>query len=153
MKESALGALRKYGVGSCGPPGFYGTFGAFCCSSRRGRLLAPARHAGTRGRQISARVYFADSPLIDMPTDVHQQLERNLASFLGQPSAIIYAQSFSCISSVIPAFAKRSDVLVIDRGCNFAIMKGAEVSRSKIVYYEHGVRLECLVERCPCPLR
>lgn len=27
MKETALETLRTYGVGSCGPPGFYGTIG------------------------------------------------------------------------------------------------------------------------------
>jgi serine palmitoyltransferase len=27
IKERAIEALRKYGVGSCGPPGFYGTIG------------------------------------------------------------------------------------------------------------------------------
>lgn len=28
IKEKAMQALRRYGVGSCGPAGFYGTFGA-----------------------------------------------------------------------------------------------------------------------------
>lgn len=28
IKEKAIECLRRYGVGSCGPPGFYGTFGA-----------------------------------------------------------------------------------------------------------------------------
>lgn len=27
IKESAVAAVRKYGVGSCGPRGFYGTIG------------------------------------------------------------------------------------------------------------------------------
>jgi serine palmitoyltransferase len=27
IKDKAVEALRKYGVGSCGPPGFYGTLG------------------------------------------------------------------------------------------------------------------------------
>lgn len=27
IKESAIAAVRKYGVGSCGPRGFYGTLG------------------------------------------------------------------------------------------------------------------------------
>ena len=27
IKERAIETLRKYGVGSCGPPGFYGTIG------------------------------------------------------------------------------------------------------------------------------
>lgn len=29
IKEKAIETLRKYGVGSCGPPGFYGTIGGF----------------------------------------------------------------------------------------------------------------------------
>lgn len=29
IKERAVETLRKYGLGSCGPPGFYGTIGAF----------------------------------------------------------------------------------------------------------------------------
>ena len=32
IKMRAIETLRKYGVGSCGPPGFYGTIGASICS-------------------------------------------------------------------------------------------------------------------------
>jgi serine palmitoyltransferase len=28
VKESAIQKMRKYGVGTCGPPGFYGTLGS-----------------------------------------------------------------------------------------------------------------------------
>jgi serine palmitoyltransferase len=37
IKEKAVDCLRRYGVGSCGPPGFYGTFGA----SRNSILSSP----------------------------------------------------------------------------------------------------------------
>jgi serine palmitoyltransferase len=70
IREKAIDTLKNYGVGSCGPPGFYGTI------------------------------------------DVHMDLEKNIAQFLGTEQAIIYAQGFSTISSVIPAFAKRGDILV-----------------------------------------
>jgi serine palmitoyltransferase len=30
IKEKAVETLRKYGLGSCGPPGFYGTLGECC---------------------------------------------------------------------------------------------------------------------------
>ena len=30
IKERAIETLRKYGLGSCGPPGFYGTIGESC---------------------------------------------------------------------------------------------------------------------------
>ncbi|KAM0752771.1 PLP-dependent transferase [Meredithblackwellia eburnea MCA 4105] len=96
VRDKAVACLRRYGVGSCGPPGFYGTF------------------------------------------DVHMELERDLAVFLSVPAAIIYAHSFSTIASVIPSFSKRGDIIVADRGVNFAIQKGIQISRSTVRWYEHG---------------
>jgi serine palmitoyltransferase len=96
IKARAIETLRNYGLGSCGPPGFYGTI------------------------------------------DVHMQLEQDIASFLGTEDAIIYSQSFSTISCVIPAFCKRGDILVVDRGVNFAIHKGIQISRSTVRWYDHN---------------
>jgi serine palmitoyltransferase len=45
--------------------------------------------------------------------DVHIELEKELARFIGTEEAIIYSQAFATISSVIPAFAKRGDILVV----------------------------------------
>ena len=44
--------------------------------------------------------------------DVHAQVEVDIARFLGTEAAIIYAQAFSTISSVIPDFSKRGDIIV-----------------------------------------
>lgn len=96
VKERAVMALRKYGVGSCSPPGFYGTI------------------------------------------DVHMALEADIARFLGADKCIIYSQGFSTISSVIPAFCKRGDIVVADRGVNYAIQKGLQISRSTLKWYNHN---------------
>ncbi|KAI0327510.1 serine palmitoyltransferase [Cubamyces sp. BRFM 1775] len=96
IKAAAVETLRKYGLGSCGPPGFYGT------------------------------------------QDVHIQLEQDIADFLGTEAAILYSQGFSTISSVIPAFCKRGDVIVADRGVNFAIQKGLQISRCTVRWYDHN---------------
>jgi len=96
LLEKAIAGVNKYGVGTCGPPGFYGTL------------------------------------------DVHMDLEKKLANFYGTESAIIYAQGFSTISSVIPAFLKRGDLLICDELCNFAIQKGAEISRSNVRFFKHN---------------
>ncbi|GAA6028215.1 hypothetical protein JCM8097_006921 [Rhodosporidiobolus ruineniae] len=96
LKDKAVTALRRYGVGSCGPAGFYGTF------------------------------------------DVHLELERDIAAFLRVPACIIYAHAFACVSSVIPSFCKRGDIIVADRGVNFAIQKGIQISRSNVRWYDHG---------------
>ncbi|KAI0073607.1 serine palmitoyltransferase [Panus rudis PR-1116 ss-1] len=96
IKQRAVETLRKYGLGSCGPPGFYGT------------------------------------------QDVHIQLEQDIADFLGTEAAILYSQAFSTISSVIPAFCKRGDIIVADRGVNFAIQKGLQISRCTVRWYDHN---------------
>ncbi|KAI9787767.1 MAG: serine palmitoyltransferase component [Geoglossum umbratile] len=96
LKEKAIQALRTYGVGPCGPPGFYGT------------------------------------------QDVHVKTEADIAAFLGASACIIYAQAFSTISSVIPAFSKRGDIIVADKAINYAIRKGIQISRSTVRWFEHN---------------
>ncbi|EIN14688.1 serine palmitoyltransferase [Punctularia strigosozonata HHB-11173 SS5] len=96
IKQRAVETLRKYGLGSCGPCGFYGTL------------------------------------------DVHMDFERDVAEFLGTESAILYSQGFSTISSVIPAFAKRGDVIIADRGVSFPIQLGIRMSRSTVRWYDHN---------------
>ena len=96
LKEKAIQTLRTYGVGPCGPPGFYGT------------------------------------------QDVHMRTEADIASHLGVQAAIVYAQAFSTVSSVIPAFSKRGDIIVADKGVNFAIKKGIQISRSTVRWFEHN---------------
>ncbi|MCJ1344689.1 serine palmitoyltransferase component [Peltigera leucophlebia] len=96
LKEKAIQTLRTYGVGPCGPPGFYGT------------------------------------------QDVHMKTEADIASHLGVPACIVYAQAFSTISSVIPAFSKRGDIIIADEAVNYAILKGIQISRSTIRWYKHN---------------
>jgi serine palmitoyltransferase len=70
--------------------------------------------------------------------DVHVQAEADIAAHLGVPACIVYAQAFSTISSVIPAFSKRGDIIVADRAVNYSIRKGIQLSRSTVYWYEHN---------------
>lgn len=70
--------------------------------------------------------------------DVHMKTEADIASYIGTEGCIVYAQAFSTISSVIPAFCKRGDVIVADRAVNFSIRRGLQISRSNIKWYDHG---------------
>lgn len=70
--------------------------------------------------------------------DIHVKAEADIAAYLGTEGCIVYAQAFSTVSSVIPAFCKRGDVIIADKGVNYAIRKGLQVSRSNIKWYNHG---------------
>lgn len=75
---------------------------------------------------------------VDRVLDAHLDLERDIADFLGTEAAILYSQGFSTITSVIPAFCKRGDIIVADRGVSFPIQKGLQISRSTIRWYDHN---------------
>jgi 7-keto-8-aminopelargonate synthetase-like enzyme len=70
--------------------------------------------------------------------DVHMKTEADIASCLGTEGCIVYAHAFSTISSVIPAFSKRGDIIVADKAVNYAIRKGLQICRSTIRWYEHN---------------
>jgi len=89
-------------------------------------------------RLVGAPLRYNFILLIVWFLDVHVELEQDLASFLGTESAIIYSQGFSTASSVIPAFCKRGDIIVADRGVNFIIQKGLQISRSTVRWYDHN---------------
>ena len=69
---------------------------------------------------------------------MHLKTEADVAAFIGTAACIIYSQAFSTISSVIPAFSKRGDIIVADKGVNYAIRKGMQISRSTVRWYEHN---------------
>jgi serine palmitoyltransferase len=96
VKDVSIQALEKYGCGSCGPRGFYGTI------------------------------------------DTHLDFEDNLAKFMGTEESIAYSDSASAVSSTIPAFAKKGDLLIIDDACNESIMQGCNLSRSTLLYFKHN---------------
>lgn len=44
-------------------------------------------------------------------SDVHLELEEKLAEFTGREEAILYSYGFAAISSAIPAYSKRRDII------------------------------------------
>lgn len=96
IKLATKKALETYGVGSCGPRGFYGTI------------------------------------------DAHVHLEEAIAKYFNMPDAIIYSDAASAVSSAIPAFANRNDLLLVDERCNESIMVGVRLSRARVLYYKHN---------------
>ena len=64
--------------------------------------------------------------------------EADIAAHIGVKACIMYAQAFSTISSVIPSFSKRGDIIVCDNAISYATRKGVQISRSTVRWYEHN---------------
>lgn len=96
VEEACRETINKFGVGSCGPRGFYGTI------------------------------------------DVHLELEKEYAKMYDVPQSILYSDGIALMSSVIPAFAKRGDLLIADEAVHWGIRTGLDLSRSNVLYYKHN---------------
>ncbi|UXI21935.1 Nidogen-2 [Sarcoptes scabiei] len=94
--DDAILAVRKYGVGSCGPRGFFGT------------------------------------------VDIHLKLEEEIARFMRTEEAILYSYGYAAISSAIPAYSSKKDVIFVDENVSFPIQQGLIASRSNIKYFKHN---------------
>eukprot|EP01024_Parvocaulis_polyphysoides_P023428 TRINITY_DN2165_c1_g1_i1.p1 TRINITY_DN2165_c1_g1~~TRINITY_DN2165_c1_g1_i1.p1 ORF type:complete len:539 (-),score=88.88 TRINITY_DN2165_c1_g1_i1:290-1807(-) len=104
IEQKCRETIDKYGVGSCGPRGFYGTI------------------------------------------DVHLHFEEAFSNFMGTPESIIYSYDLATIPSILPAFASKKDVMVLDESVGWAIQNGAFLSRADIVYFKHNDMED--LERC-----
>jgi serine palmitoyltransferase len=110
VKDAARAALNKYGCGSCGPRGFYGSI------------------------------------------DMHVFAEQEMAKFMGAEEAISYSDAASSVSSTLPAFAKKGDLLIADEGVYEPILTAINLSRAQVRYFKHNdmVDLERVLKQVRC---
>lgn len=68
----------------------------------------------------------------------HLTIENKVAAFMGTEGAISYSDTASTVTSTIPAFAKRGDLLIVDAGVQEAVVVGAELSRATVKFFKHN---------------
>jgi len=65
---------------------------------------------------------------------------------------VIFSSEFQTMASVIPAFAKPGDYLIVDKGVSLAVQTGVLLARSEVLWFNHndmadlGARLQSLGE-------
>ena len=117
-KKSAEQTLLKYGVGSCGPRGFYGTIDLHLKFEDE-----IAKHMGTQVLHaiVCIGIHYCVTP-----------------SMCAMQEAISYSDGASAVSSTITAFAKRGDLLLVDEACGEPVRTGATLSRARVHYFKHN---------------
>ncbi len=78
------------------------------------------------------------SRLLNGTLDLHQELERRLARFVGKESALVFTTGFQVNLGVISALVGRNDVLILDRADHASIVDGARLSFGKTVRFPHN---------------
>jgi len=92
----------------------------------------------------------AGSRFLNGTLDLHLELERKLADFVGKEEAIVYSTGFQVNLGVVPTFTGRSDYIILDELDHASIIEGSRVSFSKVMKFRHNDMdsLEKILQRC-----
>jgi 8-amino-7-oxononanoate synthase len=70
--------------------------------------------------------------------DIHEELEKELASFMRKEAVLIFSTGFQTNQGVISTVVGKNDVAIIDRGNHASIVDGCRLSFGKIIKYKHN---------------
>jgi 8-amino-7-oxononanoate synthase len=78
------------------------------------------------------------SPLLSGMTDLHRQLERRVAEFLGREDAMLFNSGFGGALGTISGLLRKTDVAILDNRSHLSLRDGAVLSRSRVDRFEHN---------------
>ena len=93
----------------------------------------------------------AGSRFLNGTLDLHVQLEKELAAFVGKDEALCFSTGFTVNSGVIPQLLTRDDFIICDDRDHASIVDGRRLSFAKALHYKHNDMkdLERCLRRCP----
>ena len=97
------------------------------------RVLEKAEQAARRYGSGCTGSRFLNGTL-----DIHEQLEAELAEFMGKPSALVFSTGFLTNLGVISTLAHRGDAIILDKLDHASIIDGARLSAATVYRYKHA---------------
>ena len=93
----------------------------------------------------------AGSRFLNGTLDIHVQLEKELAEFVGKDEALCFSTGFTVNSGVIPQLLTKDDFIIRDERDHASIVDGCRLSFAKSLHYKHNDMkdLERCLRRCP----
>jgi 8-amino-7-oxononanoate synthase len=92
----------------------------------------------------------AGSRFLNGTLDIHVQLEKELAAFVGKEDALCFSTGFTVNEGVIPAMLGRSDYIICDDRDHASIVDGRRLSFATQLKYKHNdmESLEKELQKC-----
>ncbi len=90
------------------------------------------------------------SPLLNGTLDLHNELERNLAAFVGKESALLCSTGYQTNLAAISAIADKTSILLMDERNHRSLFDAASLSGAQVKIYAHQDldQLERILKRC-----
>jgi len=80
----------------------------------------------------------AGSRFLNGTLDIHIELEKRLAAFVGKEASLVYSTGFQVNIGVVSALTSRTDTILLDDSDHASIIEGSRLSFSKILKYKHN---------------
>ncbi|PRY08357.1 MULTISPECIES: serine palmitoyltransferase [Pontibacter] len=80
----------------------------------------------------------AGSRFLNGTLDIHLELERRLAEYVGKDAALVFSTGFQVNLGVISSLTGRNDYIVLDEYNHASIFDGSRLSFSKVIKYKHN---------------
>ena len=96
------------------------------------------RKADTAATERWGLAYPMGSRMMSGNTDMHDELERELAAFENKEAAVMVNFGYQGIMSAIDCLLSRRDVVVYDAGCHACIVDGVRMHSGKRFAFEHN---------------
>src|SRR5215467_9090651 len=93
-----------------------------------------AAHEALRTHGLGA----CGSPMLSGMTDLHRELERRVAEFLGREDAMLFNSGFGGALGTISGLLRKSDVAILDNRSHLSLRDGAILSRCRTEKFEHS---------------
>src|SRR6266705_2146525 len=78
------------------------------------------------------------SPMLSGMTDLHRQLERTMAQFLGREDAMLFNSGFGGALGTLSGLLRKSDIAILDNRSHLSLRDGAVLSRCRVDRFEHN---------------
>ncbi len=78
------------------------------------------------------------SPILSGMTDLHRELERALAKFLGRESAMLFNSGFGGALGALSGLLRKGDVCVVDDKSHLCLIDGTRLSGAALVMFAHN---------------
>jgi 8-amino-7-oxononanoate synthase len=70
--------------------------------------------------------------------ELHEQLERELADFVGKQAALVFSTGMQVNLGTISALVSRNDIVILDRDDHASIVDGARLGWGKVKRFQHN---------------
>jgi len=96
------------------------------------------READSKGAADFGMAYPMGARMMSGNSKYHEQLEQELAEFVGKPDAFLLNYGYQGMLSIIDCLVDRNDVIVYDGECHACIIDGLRLHLGKRFVYKHN---------------